>query len=76
MHVEVKFCNSAENMQLYKKETPTQVLSCEYSKSFKNSFFYRTTPVAAFELYCSIRKKNSKRGEIAFELISFFHLQI
>ena len=29
------------------KETPTQVFSCEYREIFKNSFFYRTIPVAA-----------------------------
>ena len=32
-----------------KKETPTQVLSCEYHKMFENSFFYGTPPVAASE---------------------------
>ena len=58
---------------------PTWVCSCEYSKSFRNSFFYRTTPVAAFELCFSIRKEFLKKkvsGEIAFELISLFHVQI
>ena len=47
--------------------------------SFMNSFFYRTTPVAAFELCFSIRKEFLKKkvsGEIAFELISLFHVQI
>ena len=34
--------------------------SCEYFKSFRNNFFYRATPVAAFELYFSIRKIFSK----------------
>ena len=33
-----------------KKETPTQVFSCEYCEILKNNFFYRTTPVAASEL--------------------------
>ena len=32
---------------LFKKETPTQVFSCKYYEIFKNSFFYRTHPVAA-----------------------------
>ena len=32
-----------------KKETPTQVFSCEYHKMFENSFFYGTPPVAASE---------------------------
>ena len=39
-------------LQLYnftKKETLTQVLSCEFRGIFKNSCFYRTPPVAAFE---------------------------
>ena len=32
-----------------KKETPTQVFSCEYHKMIENSFFYGTPPVAASE---------------------------
>ena len=32
-----------------KKETPTQVFSCEYHKMFENTFFYGTPPVAASE---------------------------
>ena len=30
-----------------KKETPTQVFSCEYHKMFEKSSFYGTPPVAA-----------------------------
>ena len=30
------------------EETPTQVFSCEYCETFKNSFVFRTPPVAAF----------------------------
>ena len=33
--------------KFYKKETPTQVFRCGYCDIFKNSFFYRTPPVAA-----------------------------
>ena len=36
-------------LQLYWKGTPTQVFSCEYCQFFKNSFFYRTPPVAVSE---------------------------
>ena len=32
-----------------KKETPTQVFSCEFCEIFKNNFFHRTPPVAASE---------------------------
>ena len=32
--------------QLYSKETPTQVFSYEYCKTFKDSFLYRSPPVA------------------------------
>ena len=31
------------------KETPTQVFSGEICKTFKNNFFYRTSPVATSE---------------------------
>ena len=34
-------------LQLYHKETPTQVLSCESCEILKNSFFKRTPPLAA-----------------------------
>ena len=55
------------------------MFSEKYSKSFRNSFSYRTTPVADFELCFSIRKEFLKKrvsGEIAFDLISLFHAQI
>ena len=32
-----------------KKESSTQVFSCEYCKVFSNSFFYRTPPLAVFD---------------------------
>ena len=31
-----------------KKETLAQVLSCQFFEIFKNTFFYRTPPLAAF----------------------------
>ena len=34
-------------LQLYQKETLAQVFSCKYSEIFRNTFFYRTPPVAA-----------------------------
>ena len=78
MHLKDKSCNRPEGLQLYKKETPIQVFCCDYSKSFRNNFFYRRTTVAAFELCFSIRKNFKKEvsGEIAFDLISLFHVQI
>ena len=39
VHIKNKSCTSPEGLQLYQKETPTWVFSCEYSKSFRNSFF-------------------------------------
>ena len=42
-----------KGLQLYLKRDSTQVFSCEYCEIFKNTFFYRTPPVAAFLLsYC------------------------
>ena len=37
--------------QLYQKETPPQVLSCECCKIFQNSYFYRLTLVAVSVLF-------------------------
>ena len=37
----------SEGLQLYLKETPTQVFFCEYCEIFKNSYFHRTPRVAA-----------------------------
>ena len=31
--------NNVVGLQLYEKETPTQVFSCEYCEIFKNTFF-------------------------------------
>ena len=39
VHVKDKSCNSPEGQQIYQKETPAQVFSCEYSKCFMDSFF-------------------------------------
>ena len=61
-----------------KERLLTWVFSCEYSKSFRNSFLY-TTLLGAFELCFSIRKEFLKKKvsvEIAFDLISVFHVQI
>ena len=38
VHVKDTPCNSPDSVQLYYKETQTQVFPCEYSKSFRNSF--------------------------------------
>ena len=43
--------------KLLKKETPIQLISCEYCKFFKNIFFYRTPAVAASGKKTSSRKK-------------------
>ena len=40
----------AEPCNFIKKETLTQVFSCEFCEISKNTFFHRTTPVAASEL--------------------------
>ena len=37
----------ASDLQLYKKETLAQVFSYEFCEISKNTFFYRTPPVAA-----------------------------
>ena len=41
------------SLQLYSKVTPAKVFPCEFCKTFKNSFFYRTSLVAASALLLS-----------------------
>ena len=33
--------------KVYYRDTPTQAFPCEFCEIFKNTFFYRTPPVAA-----------------------------
>ena len=44
------FLNKVVPATLLKKETLAQVFSCEFCEIFKNTFFYRTPPVAASEM--------------------------
>ena len=45
----LKFCKFHRKTTVFKTlfETPTEVFSCEICKNFKNTFFYRTSSVAA-----------------------------
>ena len=55
------------------------MFSQKYSKSFRDSFFLRTSPVATFALSFSIRRfffKKKVNGEISFVLINLFQVQI
>ena len=79
MLVKGNSCNSPEGLQLYQKETATEVCSCKYSKSFRDSFFNRTTLwLLINEILVSeknfLKKKIS--GELTFALICLFHVQI
>ena len=40
-----------QRLQLYLKETPTHVFSCEYCEIFKNRSFYRTPLMIASIIY-------------------------
>ena len=57
------------------KETLAQVFSCEFYKISKNTFSYRTPPVAAFESVVYIlralsRKNRSESKKLCFYLIA------
>ena len=43
------FMFKPSGLQIYEKETPTQVFSCEICDTFKNTFSDKTPPVAASE---------------------------
>ena len=61
----------APEMQLYLKETPTQVFSCEICEILKSTLFYRTSPVAASEGFrfpaCNFIKKGTPEKMFFFE---------
>ena len=42
-----KVATKLQVLQLYYKDTPTQVFSCKVCEIFKNTFFHKTHPVAA-----------------------------
>ena len=43
------FLRNSQACNFIRKETSTQVLSCEFCEIFKDIFFSRTPPLAAFE---------------------------
>ena len=55
-YVEVSFLIKlhASGLHFIKKETSTQLLSCAFCQTFKNTFLYRTPPVAASAPFNSI----------------------
>ena len=68
----LKACN------FIKKRLQHRCFPVNIPKNFKNNFFYRTTPVDAFEWW-SIRKEFLKKkvsGEITFDIITLFNVQI
>ena len=73
-----KSWNSPEGVQLYQKETPTHVFSCEYPRSFRYSFFIQNNSRGCFCIKFQYQKRISKKviEEIACALISLFHVKI
>ena len=55
----------ASGLQLYQKETLVQVFSCKYCEIFKNTFSYRTHPVAASDY----SRKNSMYISLVFSMM-------
>ena len=48
------------------KEAPIQAFSCEYCEGFKNIFFYRTPPLAAFVVLKNFLGKHQWRRPFVF----------
>ena len=46
-----------QGLQLYQKQTPTQVLSCEYCEIFKNTYFeeHLQTAASAKKLHMTLK---------------------
>ena len=54
-------------LKFFKKETVAQVFSCEFCEIFKNTFSYRTTPVAA-----SVHKKRDSDTVVFLRILRNF----
>ena len=79
MHVEGKSCNSPVGLQLYQKETPTQVFLVNISKVLETAFFIEQLWWLLLNYVLVFRKEFKEKkvsGEIVFALISLFHVQI
>ena len=61
--------NNPEDLQLYCRETPMQVFSFEYCEIFKNSFFYRTSPVADYTNGKYTNEKSVRMKSIRIKII-------
>ena len=55
-----KWSVSLQACNFNKKETLARVFSCEFYKISKNTFSYRTPPMAAYDQYTPIYKLNSR----------------
>ena len=74
VYVKDKSWNSPECLQLYSKETPTRVFSCEYSECFGNNFFIEQFQwlLLNYVLVSERIFKQDCQWRIAFDLISSF----
>ena len=61
-----------EDLQLYQKETLTQVFSCKYCKIVKNSFLYRTSLMAASGFLTKLAKNNCEENRFSVDFSQKF----
>ena len=54
-----------DGLQLYQKETPTQVFSCKYCEIVKNSFLYRTPLMAASRFLTKLAENNCEENHFS-----------
>ena len=60
--------NNSEACNFIKKDTLTQVFSCEFSEIFKNNFFHRTSPVVASACKCANTIGRKEKGKFFFRI--------
>ena len=60
----ILFLMKLEGLQFYKKGTTAQVFSCKYCEIFRNSFFYRTPPVAICNPFLTIHSSKESKTPI------------
>ena len=70
--LESLFDKVADGPQLYQKETPTQMFSCEYCDIFKSSFFYRTPLMAASGFLTKLAENNFEENHFSVVFLGNF----
>ena len=69
---------AASGLELYQRETPTKVFTCEYCEIFKNSFFFTEHPSGCFckDFFQGILRNSKNYYLLVRQLMTIFVLNM